>query len=120
MCSSHVNKAPPEAFEFIVPRPVSVEESEELQSTLFKWGTLETSKSKDSDGGDDSPGLHYSSWKAGQSTPFDQSSRKHMLPFTQRSDSAISEYSQEIGSFQLCREVSSTLFCFVHLYPSRS
>eukprot|EP00210_Caulerpa_lentillifera_P008140 g7774.t1 len=105
MCSSHANKHQSEAFEFIVPRPVSVEESEELQSTLFKWGTLETSKSKDSDRDGDSPGLHYSSWQKGQRTPFDPVSRKPMLPFNQRSDSAISEYCQEIGSFQLCKEV---------------
>jgi len=110
MCRSHANQAPPEPFEFIVPRPVSMEESEELQSTLFKWGTLGSCKSKDFDSGDDSPCLHYSSWKAGQRTPFDPTPKKNMVPFSQRSDSAISEYSQEIGSFQLCGEVRFILF----------
>ena len=76
-------------FEFTVPAPIPFEQKDEPVSTLFKWGTLDTVKSDDSQESEfnNCEVHHYATWQAGDKTPFDNLARNAQVSFP-REDSA--------------------------------
>ena len=95
-------------FEFTVPAPTPIEQNDEPVSTLFKWGTLDTVKSEESQESEfnNCEVHHYATWQAGQKTPFDNLAKRVPVSFAHREDSA----QQSSADLTLDTEVRKPLF----------